>query len=1125
MVRFFKYLFFLLLTLTLLAAVATGAGLYYLVVLHPGEEISEEYIASILGRESPVYYADGQRKMGVLFQDYHRQYITYARIPKDFINAIVAAEDDQFFSHIGIDVMGIARAMLANYKAGRIVQGGSTLTQQTAKNLFKREGRSYREKLKELLWALRLEYHHSKEKILEFYCNQFFVSGNGHGLGVAARYYFDKSPAELTLLESAFIAGSVKRPSYYNPFTARNRQQPEVVRERVDKRLGYVLGKMLKAGTIGITEYNRARVTELEFRQGKMTFALTTMMDLVKSGLQHPLVRETLDEQGISNISTSGVRIITTIDYHTQQTALYALRRHCSFLDTQLRGYSREEVQTKLQDLEYPGDVELQPLAFVFATVKEVDRKGKQGALVRLDFGEQHPEGLIDAEGLERLSTALAKYRKNRWAEVDDKDRAALLKALQPGDRVWVSIRAVDEEQGVRCDLEKYGEMQGAALVFREGAIKAMAGGLENRYFNRAIDARRLMGSTFKPFLFSAALQLGWNTVDLLDNRRDVFVFMNKPYYPRPDHNSPHEKVSMSWAGVTSENVAAVWLLYHLTDQLEAPRLRELAAKLDLAPRTGDGREESYRGFRGRIRDGYGIVVNQEMLRQAAYDTAVKQLEPDFLFDGRENEYEKLRRLHYGLGFATYRQQLASELKEKNLESRERVELQLRGSLLQNSFLDLTDMMPEVERIQAEMDQQAEKLFSFLGVLGPAETPLIPGTFVLDDRENLIYTHRTALPETWRPVNPGRLLEQLAAMEPAARNQLWQNILLEGKISLRTCRQVRGQMERELTRLNELSPYSMEVLLEIRDYRVMLGLQYLRQLGKACGIESALQPVLSYPLGANVVTLAEMVRMYETMVNGNLIGVVPEESSGEDADPGDRNGLAIIDRIELPGGHQVYTREPLRMPVFDRRISTALISILQNTVHYGTGRLAAKTVRLHSEDPLREEELAMLDLPLPLGGKTGTANQFRNAAFVGYVPVLSSVDGATLTPEDGYTVGVYTGFDDNKPMTKGSNRISGSSGALPIWRDIAQSLVTGEEVAEHADLVELSFSGIGLRYPDLGQVFVPVNPDEGGRMTGDPMDSTPRISPVAPAVLTFGRHSANGFFDPERFFLPIDPPG
>ena len=192
MLKFLKYCFVSLVFFSLLAAAVGAGGLYYLVVVVPAPEIEESSISEILGRESPVYYRDGQTKLGVLFEGVHRQYLPYNEIPKNFVNALVAAEDNQFFSHFGLDIPGIVRAMAVNLKAGRVVQGGSTITQQTAKNLFKRESRSLKAKVKELLYALRLEHKYSKEKILEFYTNQFFVSGNGHGLGVAARYFFDK---------------------------------------------------------------------------------------------------------------------------------------------------------------------------------------------------------------------------------------------------------------------------------------------------------------------------------------------------------------------------------------------------------------------------------------------------------------------------------------------------------------------------------------------------------------------------------------------------------------------------------------------------------------------------------------------------------------------------------------------------------------------------------------------------------------------------------------------------------------------------------------------------------------------------------------------------------------------
>ena len=157
-----KKLLYLIVGLIGAGILATVGAFFWLVVFNPGNEILQGNIEKILSMESPVYYSDGKNKIGVFFKDAHRQYIRYDEIPKNFVNAIVASEDNNFFEHHGVDVAGILRALYANIRAGKVVQGGSTITQQTAKNLFKRKDRSIKSKLNELLYALRLEYHYPK---------------------------------------------------------------------------------------------------------------------------------------------------------------------------------------------------------------------------------------------------------------------------------------------------------------------------------------------------------------------------------------------------------------------------------------------------------------------------------------------------------------------------------------------------------------------------------------------------------------------------------------------------------------------------------------------------------------------------------------------------------------------------------------------------------------------------------------------------------------------------------------------------------------------------------------------------------------------------------------------------
>ncbi|MBW2024277.1 MAG: transglycosylase domain-containing protein [Deltaproteobacteria bacterium] len=180
----------------LIIAVAVPAilfgTLYVMVTRDAANRIQKGIILQVINSESPVYYDDGKTPIGVFFEKTHRRYVPYREIPKVFVKALVAAEDKNFFHHHGVDFKAIVRALLVNLKAGKVVQGGSTLTQQTAKNIFKRQKRSLMAKLKELIQAFLLERTYSKEEILEMYINQFFVAGFGKGLGIAAKYFFDK---------------------------------------------------------------------------------------------------------------------------------------------------------------------------------------------------------------------------------------------------------------------------------------------------------------------------------------------------------------------------------------------------------------------------------------------------------------------------------------------------------------------------------------------------------------------------------------------------------------------------------------------------------------------------------------------------------------------------------------------------------------------------------------------------------------------------------------------------------------------------------------------------------------------------------------------------------------------
>ncbi|MGI6655845.1 MAG: transglycosylase domain-containing protein [Desulfobulbus sp.] len=1085
MLKFFKYLFFLLVAVVVVAA-ASGAGwLYYMVVVAPAPEMEESVISDILARESPVFYRDGQHQLGVLFEGTHRQYVHYKDIPKDFIHALLAAEDEDFFRHYGVDPPGIVRALIANIRAGRIVQGGSTITQQTAKNLFKRESRSYRAKLKELLYAFRLEYRYSKEKILEFYCNQFFVSGNGHGLGVAARYFFDKKPEELTLHECVFIAGSVKRPNYYNPFLSRNQDDPAEIRRRGKERMGYVLGHMLTAGTIDRATFDQLSAAELTFRRGRMSFTQNTAMDLVREGLENPFITDALEENGISNISTSGARVITTLDFALQNRTVETMRRHLSGLDTQLRGYRRDEVQAEYQTLEYRGDRDYVPGNFVFGVVERID-KTERGTVARVSFNEGRVQGELDSAGMQELAEGYAKRHGGSGAAA----RAAVFKQLQPGDTVYVAIRAVGEDGVLALDLVKYPEVEGAAIVLQEGAIRAMTGGAANEHYNRATAAKRLMGSTFKTFVYAAALQLGWSPLDLLSNTRQDFPFLRQSYSPQPDHFSPFSRVTMSWAGVTSENVATVWLLYHLTDHLNPAMIRELATKLDMAPRVRDGKAETYQAYRARMRDRYGIVVSRANLGEAVFSTAVRSLRPDFVFENRLDEYRRLEQLGYG------------------------------------EFQELRNLRARLAEFRRSPLPPAPQLDVDLAFEAPGSQPLPPpapnGRLVQDTTGRFIYTLRQTLPPNWRALDANEITDYLVSLDSRQFEDFWHwQVLLDGRFPPAIIAQLEEQLARERDNVSEEKLYTLDVLSLSRDFRVMLGLQYMVRLARECGVSSRFLPVLSMGFGSNVVSLSETARIYEAMITGFRHDAAdPATLALAELDGRvDADGASIIDRIETPEGKVVYAREPHRVPVFDPATSAEIASILHNVVNYGTGASAKKQVRLRSDDPKQQALLDKMRRNYPLLGKTGTANDYRNAAFLGYVPVPLP-DGSGVGFQGGYTVGVYVGYDDNQKMVRSGFRTTGSRGALPAWSGIAQAILDTEKIADRFDATDLAFGSLSLQYPELGQVFVPVAPSQGG-LPERRVALRQSVSPDGPSTLCFGSFSAEGQFLPQRRFLPF----
>ncbi|MEE4166539.1 MAG: hypothetical protein V2I35_11120, partial [Desulfocapsaceae bacterium] len=728
--------------------------------------------------------------------------------------------------------------------------------------------------------------------------------------------------------------------------------------------------------------------------------------------------------------------------------------------------------------------------AFLFGTIITIDTT-EDTFEIEVDLGNKSERGYIDRQGLARLVEARVKWQQNRWSEVSDPDYHELVSQLQEKDSVWVSVRNIADDGRIELELEKFPVVNGGAIVMQEGQIAAFAGGVENRFFNRAVHGRRTMGSSFKPFVFSAALQLGWNSGDLLNNKRDVFVYQNQPYFPRPDHHIENEKVSMSWAGVRSENLASVWLAAHLCDQLGRLRLEEVASALGLAPRVVDGEKEPYRLFRSRLRDRYGIIVDQDLLRKAAYHKTLQHIHPDLVFEGLEADYEPLRELHYGLGFREFMAEIEQEMKsDQKLSETERKELVLRRNILAKNFLSFSRMRRELK--------------AFLEESADPSLWVNPDTVKADRQTPQLYYSRSAnvyiyeYPSFASPdleiLGRSAVQQYLGRLNEVSRQAFVESIRIGGVISPATLDFVERLVDEEYQQMRKLLPYSMEVLEHVDDYRTLVGLHYLMDFGKALGIESEMEPVLSFPLGSNVVTLLETTRLYGALVTGDIS--VFKEKSGELND-----SLAILDRIESEDGDLLYRPEPETRTVISEKTSLAIGHILENTVKFGTGSYADKQVKLTS-DGLPGDDADGFSLSVPLLGKTGTANRYTNASFFGYLPSLNS-DGHSFVIPGGYSVGVYVGYDDNKSMRRRTTRITGSAGALPAWVDIVNALIDENGFAADLDPVDLSFYGLILKRDSIGQLNLGVSTEDGG-VIGSPPLKTDEFNRYQPSIMTFG---------------------
>ena len=434
---------------------------------------------------SRTYAADGQPLGRYAEQD--RLFVPVRSIPKQLANAFIAAEDRNFWTHSGLDYVGIARAMVQNARRladGRRPIGASTITQQVAKTFLLTRTVSIERKVKEALLALRMERVLSKERILELYLNEIYLGFRSYGVAAAARNYFDKSLEELSLAEMAYLAALPKGPNNYHP---------ELRQEAALARRAYVLRRMTEEDFVTAADASAARAEPLTAVAREGRDALVAAPHFAEE-----VRRWIVNSMGEEALYQGGLTVTTTLEPRLQQVATDVLRAGLETYDRR-HGY-RGPVAT-IEDpqgtdwAERLSDPDARP-AWVpphlqLAVVLEVDR---EAAVVGL------PGGTIT--GLARADAA--------WA-FEDAENGTPADVFEPGDVILVEM--LDGEDEPQPALRQLPEVEGAlvALDPRNGRVLALVGGYgEGEFgFNRATQARRQPGSAFKPFVYLSALENG----------------------------------------------------------------------------------------------------------------------------------------------------------------------------------------------------------------------------------------------------------------------------------------------------------------------------------------------------------------------------------------------------------------------------------------------------------------------------------------------------------------------------------------------------------------------------------------------------------------------------------------
>jgi penicillin-binding protein 1A len=495
------------------------------------------------------------------FAEERRVVIPFAKLPDLLKKAIIATEDPRFYRHRGVDLLGVLRAFKENIRSGHLLrrpQGGSTITQQLARLLFLYPQQTIGRKLKEMYLSLQVEKQYSKDKILEMYCNQFYLNHGVYGVETAANFYFGKSAADLTLEEAALIAGIFRGPSLYSPYTNV---------ETTLRRRNHVINRMVEEGYITTAQGEEARakpMAVLPWRRGSSDFAAYFFEE----------VRKYIEKKyGSEVLYRGGLKVYTTLNPKLQRYAEEALIARLREMDKQ-KGWRKDK-----RNLLREGKEDLEAEWLESWVTSYVEENEVADAIV---LSVTKKEAVVKV----KRHTGRIQNKGMAWTRTDDLERL-----FGRGDVIQVKVTKINPEaKELEATLDQHPVVQGAFLAIdpRSGQIKAMVGGysFQRSEWNRATQAQRQAGSAIKPILYTAALENGFTATTIIRDEPVEFPdkWLGESWSPKNYDRKYKGAVTVRMGLEESRNIITARLLDYISPQTGVDYCRKFGLTSTIYP-------------------------------------------------------------------------------------------------------------------------------------------------------------------------------------------------------------------------------------------------------------------------------------------------------------------------------------------------------------------------------------------------------------------------------------------------------------------------------------------------------------------------------------------------------------